>query len=438
MTQKSHHLLVILTLGALFLTACSSAMLDTPLVTQTKQSGAVYDLRKFRSDKPLIVPNEGNCAVNEFSMPGQGLHISGSGLHISGSTGGLTLQPASSALPASEAGWQLTDTFGEFDAQHSAAIVIVDDFAGKGYRLGKALFTLDDPAQLTRDFLENLRRKGAFSHGALVFNHTLAVIAGSEQYVLSSVAADYVVFEHSATKAQLLVYMVDTEGFNTGVISQKLDTALKALSKRGFSRFAVNMSFVLLPCSAVEDFTTYLDMFATFENYWEAITGAAEGDPAFELLFEQLSQLADQSDPLAQYLGHDMQGYGEVVQVASSGNFHRKYQMAPAAWDNVVGVSASSWDNPRYSDFFSNAGQVMDTGAWFHITSIHPDINQHDVPQSLLSYAGTSFSAPNVAVFSVFDLMRDPPRCVSGSASNLTQLSVKNTPLYEAVGLVCP
>jgi hypothetical protein len=438
MTQKSHHLLVILTLGALFLTACSSAMLDTPLVTQAKQSGAVYDLRKFRSDKPLIVPNEGNCAVNELSMPGQGLHISGSGLHISGSTGGLTLQPASLALPASEAGWQLTDTFDEFDAQHSAAIVIVDDFAGKGYQLSEALFTVDDPGRLTRGFLKNLMRKGVFSHGALVFNHTLAVIAGSEQYTLSDIAAEYVLFEHNVSKAPLMVFMVDAEDFNTVVISQKLDTALKTLSKRGFSRFAVNMSFVLLPCSAVEDFTTYLDMFPTFESYWEAITGASEGDPAFELLFEQLSQVADQSDPLAQYLGHDLQGYGQVVQVASSGNFHRKYQMAPAAWDTVVGVSASSWDNPRYGDFFSNAGQVMDTGAWFHITSIHPDINQHDVPQSLLSYAGTSFSAPNVAVFSAFDLMRDPPQCVSGSTSNLTQLTVRNTPLYQAVSQMCP
>lgn len=429
--HKPYHLLWILIFGALLLSACTTAISDTPLGTQSSKSNAVYDLRKFRSDKPLIVPNEGNCAVNEFSLPGQGLHISGS-------TGGLTLQPASSALPASQAGWQLTDAFGEFDTQHSAALVIVDDFAGKGYQLGEALFTVDDPTLLTRSFLENLMHKGVFSHGALVFNHTLAVIEGSEQYVLSSVAADYVVFEHLVSGAELLVYMVDTEGFNTVIISQKLDTALKSLSKRGFNRFAINMSFVLLPCSAVEDFTTHLGMFPTFESYWQAITGAADGDPTFELFFEQLSQVADQSDPLAQYLGHDIQGFGKIIQVASSGNFHRKYQMAPAAWDNVIGVSASSWDDPRHGDFFSNAGQVMDTGAWFHITSIHPDINQHDVSRSQLSYAGTSFSAPNVAVFNTFDLMRDPPQCVSSSISNLTQLPVRNTPLYGAVSQVCP
>jgi hypothetical protein len=437
MTFQPRHLLWVCIWGALFLTACSTAVSDTLRINQSNKS-AVYDLRKFRSNQPLIVPDEGNCAVNAFSLPGQGFHLSGSGFHLSGSTGGLTLQPVSTALPASNAGVQLSDTFGKFDAQHNAAVVIVDDFADQGYRLSEALFTLNDPELLTRELLENLMRRGEFSHGALVFNHALAVIAGSKQYALSDIAPDFVLFEHRGSGAQLFVYKVDTQGFDSGVISQQLDGALKTLHQRGIKRFVINMSFVLLPCSAVEDFTRHLDMFPTFESYWQAITGAAEGDPSFELLFEGLTQIADHSDPLAQYLGHEVQGYGEVVHIASSGNFRRKYQMAPAAWDHVVGVSASNWEDPNDGDFFSNTGQVMDIGAWFHITNIHPAINGHNQHVSLLSYAGTSFSAPNVAVFSAFDLMRDPPQCTTANTAHFTQLSAHNTPLAEAVIQVCP
>ncbi len=424
--------------ASLVLSACSVSSENAEFSTLAAPS--IYDLKKFESNKPLVVPEEGNCAVNEFSMPGQGFYVSGSGFYVSGSTGGLTLNPLSQTLPSTEAGSQLSNTFAWFDASQSAAVVVVDDFAGQGYTLGEALFDVRNPKQLTRVFLEQLMARGEFSHGALVFNHVLAVIEGSGQYRLSNIDAEQVEFRHRQSDALLVVRAVDTEGFNSEMIANRLDQGLRALSRQGVSKFSVNMSFALIPCSTVEDFQKHIDHFEAFEPYFEAVSGQQDGSPAFEQLFSDLVSVAAQNDPLENYIMTDAQGYGDLVFVASSGNFSRRYQMYPANWEFVVGVGASNWKDAQNPDFFSNASQVLDTGAWFRITNINPKVNGHKQTVSNLSYAGTSFSAPNVAVFSAFDLSQKQVQCGTDNSNQpyLAKLKLSNTPLADAVARVCP
>lgn len=432
-------LVVALSMSAsLLLSACSVSSKNTEFSALAAPS--IYDLKKLESNDPLVVPEEGNCAVNEFSMPGQGYHLSGSGYHLSGSTGGLTLNPPSQTYASSEAGSQLSNTFGWFDAAESAAVVVVDDFAGQGYVLGEDLFDVSDPKALTRPFLEQLMARGEFSHGALVFNHVLAVIEGSGQYSLSSLDAEQVEFRHNRSDALLVVRAVDTEGFNSEIIANRLDAGLRALSRSGISKFSVNMSFALIPCSTVEEFQQHINHFKVFEPYFEAVSGQKDGSPQFEQLFSDLVSVAAQNDPLNTYIMTDAQGYGDLVFVASSGNFSRRYQMYPANWGFVVGVGASNWKDSQNPDFFSNASQVMHTGAWFRITSINPQVNGHKQKVSNLSYAGTSFSAPNVAVFSAFDLSQKRVMCGTDSANQpyLAKLKVRNTPLADAVSQACP
>ena len=230
--------------------------------------------------------------------------------------------------------------------------------------------------------------------------------------------------------------MADTNGYDTRLISSRTDDALGTLERMRVQKVAVNMSFAIVPCSVLDDFLANKEQFETFEAYLEALAGQ-EVD---ELMEAVLRVAGETRDPLLGLIS-DIQGSSaDHVFVASAGNFALRYQTYPAAHEAVVGVSASEAQNLRRLAFFSSMGEVSEAGAWFTATNPYPNINGHHQARSFVAYAGTSFSAPDVAVFSALDLSRARPACgVDGNGIPfLSHGGLKSTPLEDAVSSFCP
>jgi hypothetical protein len=277
----------------------------------------------------------------------------------------------------------------------------------------------------------------------------------------------------------LVVAAVDTSGFNTDVIAARIQNALNALRYLSgigteydldVGRVAINMSFAIVPCSVLEDFEASLP--DTFEAYVQALGDENQVAEAFydDLVDVLTTPLAGEDEPLLEqivtpgqcdnvYLGsvgrtgfgtsevrytppldqfpwellvnYPYEAYyldipcwdgtdGMVNYVASAGNFFLDYPMYPAAWPLVVGVS--SQDAAETAGFlptkssFSNSGEVMAPGALLELGRSAPT----SADPRALGYAGTSFAAPVVTLYTALDLMQRAPQCGTPLQSALT------------------
>lgn len=89
-----------------------------------------------------------------------------------------------------------------------------------------------------------------------------------------------------------------------------------------------------------------------------------------------------------------------LIHVAAAGNFGSPYPLYPAAAPNVIAVSSMDFTagsfNTSPRSAFSNRGQVMAPGAAFELISTN---------EMTVAYAGTSFAAPVVSLYSALDVM---------------------------------
>ena len=472
---------------------------------------SLSELRRLASPNDFFDDFGPNCAVNEFNMPGQGLNALGSGLNALGSglnalgsVGGMFLfgpgetagAPGIRILEAGEAGRLAADVvFNQFEGilVRNAAILVVDDFAGI-YDLDPGLLSPRD--NLNENRLRRLIEGGGFSHGALVMRQTVQMIeaAGFEEDAFRPWSgSDFRVFHRSAGEEQSDVYLVvaavDTNGLDTDVIPERIQNALNALLFYGslddgesgldILQVAINMSFVIVPCSVLEDYDA--SALADFEAYREALgadNGVAE-DFYAELTQLLVTPLEADADPLLgqivcqeEFDGEFGEGYGDgfygadygenedgesyypwsfyvetpdydapfwgcgdrsTVYVGSSGNFGLDYAMYPAAWPEVLSVGSQDGVGTEPDDGFSSAksgfsndAEVMAPGALYLL-------GQSSTGNRALAYAGTSFSAPVASLFTALDLMQDFPRCTGAQVSYLTWEDDRaNTPLPEA------
>jgi hypothetical protein len=462
---------------------------------------SLSELRRLASPNDFFDDFGPNCAVNEFNMPGQGLNALGSGLNALGSglnalgsVGGMFLfgpgetagAPGIRILEAGEAGRLAADVvFNQFEGilVRNAAILVVDDFAGI-YDLDPGLISPSDRPERGPSCGAS-SKSGGFSHGALVMRQTVQMIeaAGFEEDAFRPWSgSDFRVFHRSAGEEQSDVYLVvaavDTNGLDTDVIPERIQNALNALRFYGFVddgqevtgldvlHVAINMSFVIVPCSVLEDYDA--SALADFEAYREALgadNGVAE-DFYAELTELLVTPLEADADPLLgqivcqeefddEYGGefyYDGQypwsfyvetpdydapfwGCGDrsTVYVGSSGNFGLDYAMYPAAWPEVLSVGSQDGVGTEPDDGFSSAksgfsndAEVMAPGALYLL-------GQSSTGARALAYAGTSFSAPVASLFTALDLMQDSPRCTGAQVSYLTWEDDRaNTPLPEA------
>ena len=268
----------------------------------------------------------GNCLVNEFSLPGQGVNALGAGVNALGAVGGVfVLDPAVTTngfrllAPAEAGAWAADLVTGA--PSWSGAILVVDDFgrSGDAIALPEGLFPAFAGATDPQVFLTDLVAGGQLSHGALVLHQTLRLVEAAGFERVATPSPDFTIFARAgAGWPYLVVAAVDVGGTdlsstNVAARIQRALDALQYLGGLGGDDFAVldvavNMSFVLVPCSVLDDYERAVETITgltTFDDYVAAL-GAANGVAADFYAGLQALLLTPQgpaSDPLRAQIG---------------------------------------------------------------------------------------------------------------------------------------
>ena len=424
---------------AITLIGCQST-LEPKLERQSMHPGRIIGLKGY----PLIKDNYGNCMLHQLEAHEEGLRMSGG-------TGGVALE-GGDATPIAHPSIISTHLNNVLAPQpkegffvlnpwfkgNDVAILVVDDFGGYKpggpfYTLGNELFseTYSEASAQTFDAtVEGWQESGALTHGALVYAHTLALVANLPKTTLVAVspAKDKVTF--SKAGINIVVKAVDTQGFQTDLIADAIENAITTdMMDMGITDIAANLSFSIVPCSVLYDYRwarANLDI-PSFNEYVRELTEVPENAPFAnleeELLEIVLSPVNETSDPLYTlttssypYSGSDSD---DVVFVASSGNYSLGYALAPAMWDNVLSAAASDVASSTNFKFkskevlssYSNNGEVMLPATWTRVTDT---VGLNGIPGLVakdLVWAGTSAAAPALSVFYGLDLGKGTPEC---------------------------
>ena len=380
-----------------------------------------------------------NCALTAMDAPGQGLYMSGTGLYMSGTIGGLNIsnQPepssdypinAMSAVPNLES----------FSAHRNVGIIVADKFSTPGgdpaYSLGGDLAQLVDAAQYGQAALEatfnDLQASGQLSHGALVMAHLHALLEAAPD-TSSEYSDGEGIFVYKRGYHTLALKAVDVSGVNSADMVGLIDAAQGELAQSnylgtgGIDVYVVNMSFALVPCEVLSP--KNWEGNDSLEAYLAELE-AAGIDPDTYLLGE--AARVDESDPLVTFL-NDLPG-GEGHAVASAGNYGGDAPMYPALAPDVLSVASSDLQTGAFSGF-SNYGEVAAPGWLFRIRDPASGV---DVPE--ISYAGTSFSGPLVALYAALDLAAKEPQCYDSKPAELVSDGIyDNVALADAIGARC-
>jgi hypothetical protein len=461
--------LVALVLG-LLLGGCSQS---TPENVLLESQAHQIPLLRGLDGKELFSYEQTNCPVDQFDMPGQGWRAKGSTGGIAALVPPYTAMPTALTEPA-VVGQDIYALAALSSLSRSVTILVVDDFNGDTtvspvkppvYKLGIDVFKLDTLGfssvlstrlmQLDAE-LERLESTNQISHGAMVMNHINALILGSGHYtgLDTNIADGQVSFQNIDTEKLIQVKAVDTEDLDTTVVASRMQNAILNEINGNRKQIVVNMSFAIVPCTVKDDFEANRAAYPTFQHYANAVATANDdlrGPTETEVQFRnrvrrELTRPFD-NDPLRTTIkSNNITGQlgtdGNLLYVASSGNFGLGYSMFPAAWPEVVSASSNDAGSTAKS-VFSNKGEVMLTGAWFMLTD-PANINSTGIlVDENVVYAGTSFSSPGLAVFSAFDIAQAAPRCemelssTSAPIPDIAHTPLDDAPLADAILIYC-
>ncbi len=511
----------------------------TPGVSVRESAPKLQDLAlklKGLSEKQLVDVKAGSCAASDHDISGE--RASGGtggfalvGERASGGTSGIIAIAAESVISPANVISKLDphSLAGLTNLNESVAILIVDIFGvefsdGKKikdskYTLDNELFTLD-PTPLLEDpnttRAQELKDKlGSASHGALVLNHTIALIQATGKYEMDASELvtkgrvkfteiigqpqqqagpvgpqqdtdtalvgpqqdAYAVEQYTETPAEpkeILVWSLDIGHLST---TEELDyftpsiktifDELAAYEQKGINEIVLNMSFSLLPCNTLDDFLANKDSFPTLEEYAVAVAEKNRhlrrdfsnlSDEQWVIAITELLLAAPSQDVfyLFNFIGNKAREENEgtnIIYAAAAGNYSLPYSMYPAAWEEVISVSANRIkDNSQVG--FSNEGKISAHGDWYFL----PDPVGSGNDNQNIAYAGTSFAAPVVAVFTALDLARGGdnndykcardhvspnndfyrlPKLLQANGGAINDTNSGNVPLATAVGEVC-
>ena len=427
--------------------------------------------------KQLIREQEGNCPVDEIEIPGEKARVAGS-------VGGFALAPnpvdgSGASIPPSdplEVGRGMFATAASTPTE-PAAIIIVDDFNGNSDQPGVYFLDQQDGPTLgglmsgaTEADVTALEDAGQYSHGALVFNHTLALLSAGDPsperadfpVTLPAEDTEISVTAFVFTKPNVIVAALDTQDFNTAIIGGRLQATIQTLAQRQIRRFAVNLSFGLVPCSVLADIQAGTEKRPdlTFEEYRDEVLDA-NGLDANQFRDDLVNVLTTpvniDSDPLlavAETNSEKLAGAADITYLAASGNYALPYSLYPGYWSEFVSTGAynlASTSTPPVRDSdYSNTGEVLTPGGYYTLTAYDPNTGAFRTYPKI-SIAGTSFAAPVMSVFTALDFTGAAPRCTRTPPSVTSPLaffktdptptalpaSGLNIALEDAVGTYC-
>ena len=407
-------------------------------------------LTSLVNGEQLIKSEEGNCPVDEIEIPGEKARVAGS-------TGGFVIAPnpvGKNGTPI-PTGNPLETSKKMFDAAEPSfneptAIIVVDDFNG-GVRQPSVYFLDQQDAPTLADLksgateadVAQLEADRQYSHGALVFNHTLALLSAEDPNPeLSEIRIPVPDREEvisvpilTSTRLNIVVVPLDTQNFNTDIIGGRLQATINTLARQQIRRFAVNLSFGLVPCSVRDDFRAANDAELTFEGYRDEVLDANGLD--VKKFRDDLANILTtpvniDNDPLLAVAETNLElsGAADITYLAASGNYRLPYSLYPGYWPEFVSVSAQNLANtsaPAVRDpDYSDTGEVLMPGGYFMLTAYDPNTGGfRTYPQ--ISIAGTSFSAPVLSVFTALDFTGATPRCTRRPPSLTSPLAFFNT-----------
>ena len=445
-------LIYILVLLTGLLAACNQGMGPAP--TLESLALTFNDIKWLTTDNPqatfkLVLGQ--NCMANALNAPGQGYRAFGS-------DGGLTYnRRLASALGITTAN-NVGQTVRGLTAvpQRDMTLLIVDDFRSGGVPSNGVYIPASDvftQTSLTGATLGLLQANKKLSHGALVLQHTLDTIRGTELYPFSaSPSPGITVFRTTniigRTTRFLTVRAVDTGLASTSIIansvkSSAIATKLVPRLDASSGTVVVNMSFALLPCEAYADFLQW-DEDTPNEQRFEEYIGAlaVKNDVDKEELIEVLVEATnDTSDPLNLLI---QKNWFKNVFVAASGNYgFNKTATYPAKWTGVINVTGSVANNTSIRNSNFNQGEIMDIAGSLQLTASSFTL----LPGAKnVYYKGTSFSTPSVSVYSALDLASQR-RCTKVSTTTpiiilprlaMNSLNLVDSPLANAISQLCP
>lgn len=408
------------------------------------------------------------CMAHGLSRWGQGAYYSGSvGGLVLGSievpaSGGATVAsyPVAAFLNGNVSSQGYSSLY-SMSLQHllsrqslsgDVVIVVADDFGGAIYPGGiyevpSGLFQLqsqdaEDPQDAAKR-LQSVLAAEPVSHGALVLHHLNALIDATGVFEANELYPDQGRFVWVAKQGdlRLTVQALDLSA-NLEVVDGQQFAKIDSLTiARAIDRVVdneatviVNMSWVLIPCATVEDFIANRELFLDMHDYLEAMYSQNEwlwslGEAEFNSNALKLLGFAGRWDPLYQEIAHLQD---KVLFVASSGNFDMSYQMIPAGWPWVLGVGSPRGDNPPPA--FSNASEISAPGAWFRLEPLGSSSSTEDFGG--VSYSGTSFSSPMLALYLAVDVAAGGDCVVSTPNSLSTRLARTDLSSERALGEV--
>ncbi|HEX7000386.1 MAG TPA: S8 family serine peptidase [Trueperaceae bacterium] len=416
------------------------------LAALSGQGGLDPEARSCPADE-VALPSQGLQAVGAgLQAVGAGLQAVGAGLQAVGAGSGLFAAPLTELSSRLVSPAALDSIFVAFDGE-------LDDTATKGG--ATALFVLDDfggsyqlPAGLLEDDLDALMAGAnpltdtlgySYSHGALVF-HQLRTLLESLLGKGKASPTNNPYYIEFGSKAKIRLQAVDARDssghIDTDVAALALKAAMQNAYNAGFRRAVVNMSFAIVPCTVLEDFSDADTV--TFEDYVMALLAynGVTGQTAQSLAQTVQEPVEALDDALLDHLECPQfapgqpcgAGFQAIVNVAASGNYGLDFALFPAAAPGVVSVGSQGFSGTFGGrSEFSNAATVVAAG---DVILLRAD------EANALAYIGTSFSAPIASLFIALDQRKASPNCAAGNPADplhvppaLSSTDLNNVPL---------
>lgn len=351
-------------------------------------------------------------------------------------------------------------------SKDGVAILVIDDFLSgsadapqmiKDFFPSDLEFCVATPAGQAHSTIRGVAvQNGAIPHGELVLNDIVISFRQSGTFLDSRRLPNsnediHYIQEISTTEGLYYLVAIDTQGFTSKVIGDRMTSAIKYLSGQEISKYVVNMSFALIPCDPIYglrtsddptgslnflytttwgasypdqtppvDTNTLLDdlhelkygastapfrLNPVFSEYWvnsaymDLLNNVSDGVTPVEINTwknYETTLLAAQLDPLhdaIQTLRND--SMISIVFVAAAGNFGQyHFPFAPAIWSEVLSVGAIPYssDLTRGETFISNPGEIQMDPVYAGNPAEAPQTNYFSIKPF-----GTSFSAPKLS-----------------------------------------